>query len=252
MKRTIKIIAVIVIGILSLKATCGKPKITISSLPVITIEDDVYFHNMSITFDGDHYFTLNGGNDEYGKVNEYDIDGNYIDSYSLTIDGRAIFYHPDDQSLYAKIYGSDLFSIDLYLYDAYSEKTDIFVEDNGSPAISPDGTTLYELSQGEVRVIDFADGDVIKTIPISKYYDEHGYKTSIAATNKYLLVWGSPNEVLVYDLNGKYVTKITLPRDGYSFSLSYCNGLLWIAEDADGSTDGATGYWYGYKVEGLE
>jgi len=260
MKKIFKLSLIIIIGIISLKATCGKPKISIAPIPEVTIEDDVYFHNMSITSNGYSYFSLNGGNDEYGKVNEYTLDGDYIDSYSLTIDGRAIFYNPNDQYLYAKIYGYDLYSIDLEYTDAYSEKSNIFTDDNTSPAMLPDGSKLYEMNEGEVRVIDFETGDLIKTFTLSKYYNEHGYKSSIAATSKYLLTWGSPNEILVYDLNGKYVTKITLPQDGYGFSLSYCNGLLWIAQDADatidqdedGNIDSATGYWYGYRVDGLE
>jgi hypothetical protein len=251
-KKIIKLSLIVILGIISLKATCGKPKISIVPIPEVTIEDEVYFHNMSITSDGNHYYTLNGGNDEYGKVNEYDLDGEYIDSYSLTIDGRAIFYNPNDSYFYAKIYGYDLYSIDLEYYDTYSEKSNIFSNDNSSPAMSPDGSLLIELNNGEITMIDFEDGSIINTFTLSKYYDEFAYKSSIAATNKYLLVWGSPNEVLVYDFSGKYITKIKLPRDGYGYSLSYCNGLLWISQDADGSTDGATGYWYGYRVDGLE
>jgi WD40 repeat protein len=252
MKRIIKLMAIVCLGIISLKATCGKPKMTIIPTPEITIEDDVYFHNMSITFDGNHYYTLNGGNSEYGKINEYDMDGEYIESYSLTIDGRAIFYRPDDENLYAKISGYDLNLVDLSYEDTYAEKSDIFTNDNSSPAMSPDGSLLYEMENGVVRVINFDDGDVIKSFILNKYYDEHGYNSSVAVTSKYLLAWGSPSQILVYDLDGKYVTKIDLPQEGFGFSLSFCNGLLWIAQDADGSTDGATGYWYGYRVEGLE
>jgi hypothetical protein len=53
-----------------------------------------------------------------------------------------------------------------------------------------------------------------------------------------------------------------LPRTGFSFSLSWANGMLWIAEyangverDEDGNVTGgkaADGYWYGYRLVGLE
>jgi hypothetical protein len=43
-----------------------------------------------------------------------------------------------------------------------------------------------------------------------------------------------------------------LPRDGFGFSLTWTNGMLWIAEDADGTDVGADGYWHGYKITGLK
>jgi hypothetical protein len=49
-----------------MRATCGKPRPTgemqIKAIEKIKITDKVYYHNMSITFDGDNYFTINGGN----------------------------------------------------------------------------------------------------------------------------------------------------------------------------------------------
>lgn len=55
-------------------------------------------------------------------------------------------------------------------------------------------------------------------------------------------------KVLVYDHNGEYVTEGTLPWPGYGFSLSFCNGMLWVSKDADASTYGGYGYWYGFKI----
>ena len=46
------------------------------------------------------------------------------------------------------------------------------------------------------------------------------------------------------------MTKFTLPRSGFGFSLSWANDMLWIAEDADGGEDGADGTWYGYELQG--
>ncbi|KPJ74571.1 hypothetical protein AMJ52_00215 [candidate division TA06 bacterium DG_78] len=248
MKKIIRYCLFVLVMFLFIRATCGRPKLSTKPMTGVEIMDYVFFHNVSITFDGDHYFTLNGGNENYCVVNEYNADRNFIETYDVGLDGRALFYNPKDKNLYVKIYGTDLWAIDLYNGTAGVRFSDIFEEDNSSPAFSPDGKCIYELTDGDVRVIDFKTGEELERFALESYYDEHGYGLSIAASKHYLFVWEYEDRVLVYDLDGEYVTKIKLPRTGYGFSLSYCNGMLWIAEDADASTDGGDGYWYGFEL----
>jgi hypothetical protein len=65
-KSILKITLLMLIGLLVMRTTCGKPRPTgemqIKAIEKIKITDKVYYHNMSITFDGDNYFTINGGN----------------------------------------------------------------------------------------------------------------------------------------------------------------------------------------------
>lgn len=234
---------------ISLRATCGKVK-PFSKAPsqVIKIADWVYYHNMSITFDGTYYYTINGGNDGYCTLNQYDKQGEFIESYDLEIDGRAIFYHSEDEMLYVKIYGTDLYAIELFFELADVHYYDMFSDDNSSPAATPDGKYVFELVDGKVTMYDVNSGEDIRSYRITKYYEEHGFANSIAASDNYLFVWGDTDEIYVYDHNGTYITNILLPRDGYGFSLSYCNGLLWVAKDADASQDGGNGYWYGFEL----
>ena len=100
------------------------------------------------------------------------------------------------------------------------------------------------------------DGDEDTSFDLSSYNttEEHGYDAAIAASDKFLFVWApnSDKDVLVYGVDGKYVTKFALPRAGFGFSLSWANDMLWIADDADGGSDGADGTWYGYTLKGLE
>jgi sugar lactone lactonase YvrE len=239
----------IVFVLISLRATCGKPKPLIQKpVQVLKFKDYVYYHNASITFDGRHYYTINGGNEGWCMINEYDINGNYIETYDVELDGRAIFYQPKDGNLYVKVYGTDLYVVDLDDETAEIKYSGIFNEDNSSPAISPDGKYMYELVEGRIRVISFNTGKKVKGLSIDDYYDEHGYYASMAASDYYLFVWTDDDEIAVYDHNGIYITEVDMPREGYGFSLSFCNGLLWFAKDADGSTDGANGYWYGYRL----
>ena len=253
LKLGLAVLAVIVFG----RATCGKPNgARVTPAQKMEFIDHVYYHNMGIAWDGEHYFTISGGNTDNSSLNEYDDAGAAVETYDLGIDGRAILYDSDDEQMYVKTYGTDLNSVDLYLEETDAELSGIFKEDQSSVAMSPDGEYLYELHDGEVYVYDASGGDEEASFKLSSYskQDEFGYANAIAASDKFLFVWApdSDTDILVYGLDGKYVTKFALPRSGYGFSLSWANGMLWIAEDADGGEDGADGTWYGYALEGLE
>jgi hypothetical protein len=116
--------------------------------------------------------------------------------------------------------------------------------------MAADGKVFYELVDGKVRVFDFASGKQKKEIAINEYYGEHGYSMSIAASEDFLFVWASDDEVYIYDFKGKKISKIQLPVYAFGFSLSYCNDLLWAAYDADAWIEGDYGYWHGYDLTG--
>jgi hypothetical protein len=255
MKRVLElalaVLAVVVFG----RATCGKPKPAgVTPVEKSSFTDHVRYHNMGIAWDGIYYYTINGGNTDYSDLNLYDESGSFEDSYDFGIDGRAVLYSPDDEQLYLKDYGTGLSWVDLDFEEAGSEHEGIFKDGQSHVAMSPDGEKLYELYAGEVYVYDASTGDEDTSFALSSYNsdEERGYSNAIAASDKFLFVWAadSDTDILVYGTDGRYVTKFTLPRSGFGFSLSWANGMLWIAEDADGDSDGADGTWYGYELEG--
>ncbi|MBS4015809.1 MAG: hypothetical protein KGZ86_05190 [Candidatus Latescibacteria bacterium] len=251
MKDIVKVMAVVMIAIFMIQATCGKPKpVTITPYEEIEIEDWVYYHNMSIAYDGSQYITMNGGNDDYCIINTYEDDGEWLYDFDLGIDGRTIFYDAKKSRLLGKLYGTGLYELKLNEDQANLLYTDVFEYDNSSVAFAPDGKYAYELTEtGYIRFINLNNGKFEKQIKITTYTDEHGFATSMAASDKYFFIWGAlGSEIVVLDLKGRYVTSFELPRSGLSFSLSYCNNMLWIAEDADGADEGYTGYWYGYSL----
>ncbi len=253
MKRAISLClaglaAVVVFG----RATCQRAQPGPRAVERVQFDDEVYFHNVGITWDGDRYYTVNGGNEGYGKVNVYDEDGDYEDSYVVDLDGRSVFYHPDDELLYVKTFGSNIFTVSPEDGETDDALDDIFSEENSSIGFAPDGSYFYEFDDGEVLVYDGLFGEEENSVDIDEYYEEEPYNVAMAASDEYFFIWGSKRDVFVYTLEGEYVSKVTLPVEGHPMSLSWANGMLWVAEDADGSTDGATGTWHGYELVGLE
>jgi len=266
MSREMKLVLVMVAMVLFGAVGCGKAAranvsghvgpTNVTPVQKLRFTDHVRYHNMGIAWDGDYYYTINGGNSGSSDINKYDESGKFEENYDLSVDGRAILYNSDEEQLYLKENGTDLSSVDLDLEEANVEHSGIFQGEQSHVAMSPDGSSLYELSDGKVHVYDASSGDVNDSFDLSSYSsdDDGGYAYAIAASDKFLFVWApnSDKDILVFDLEGKYVTKFTLPRSGYGYSLSWANDMLWVARDADGGTDGADGTWYGYELEGLE
>jgi hypothetical protein len=257
MKKLVKIVLLIILGAVLMRATCGKPnpteETTIKAKEMMRITDKVYYHNMSITYDGYHYYTINGGNTNYSVINEYDDKGKFITRYDLKLDGRAIIYNPDDYYMFVKIYGTDLCKIDLENEEYSTELSEIFANEQSSIGFSPANNVLCELNDSTVTTYDISDGTEINTYYLDNYNSEERFNCSMAASNEHMFVWGnSPKEVLIYDMEGNYVNSVKLPRAGFGYSLSYCNGMLWIAQDADAKNKLGKGTWYGYQLQGLE
>lgn len=255
MKRALRLALAVLGFFVFVRATCAtkRPGRVTPELRV-TISENVPFHNMGIAWDGEYYWTVNGGNAEYSVVNRYDKSGDFEESYDFGIDGRAIGFHAGDGVPMVKGYGTELLALEPEYEDTEVMHEDELESDQGSIGFSPDGSRIYELDDGTVRVLAADDGDELDELEIDDYYGEEsgGYAHAIAASKRFLYTWRSETEISVHDLSGKFITSFELPRSGFGFSLSYCNGLLWIAKDADGSTEGAVGKWYGYKLVGLE
>jgi hypothetical protein len=268
---TLCLLAVVAFAVFG-RATCKKAEPAgIKPVEAMKIKDNVYYHNVGITYGDSRYYTLNGGNEDWGLVNVYDEDGDFVDSWDVEVDGRAIFYDSEYELLYIKPYGTDYYTIDPELGDLGLDVEEFFIEDNSSIGWTPDGEEIYELSEdGEVTVYESYIGMDLDEFELTSYSETHGYQFSVAASDKYLFAWDGPGEeseeedggqptVWVYTLDGEYVDMFRLPRAGFPFSLSWANDMLWIAEDAnateedeDGNIISQDGWWYGYRLEGLE
>jgi hypothetical protein len=232
------------------KTTCYRPN-PFRGAPkeAITFTDHVYYHNISITYDGEYYYTINGGNDAWGVINKYDEKGNSLASYKFELDARSILNSANDGRLYVKGYGTDLYAVNLSDETFEVVLEGVFHDENSSVGISMDGKQLFEHIGGVVRVVDIATGRELRTFTLKDYYDEHGYRNAIAVCKLYCHVWAAENRIIVHELDGTYIATLELPQSGYGFSLSFCNKMLWIAEDADAADYGGEGQWFGYKLK---
>lgn len=236
------IIAVIISG-------CAK-SINLKPDTFMTIEDEVYFHNASITSDSKHLFTLNGGNSDWAVVNEYDLKGNLLKSYNPPVDGRSFFYNMNDKQFYVKPYDISLYTVDLNTDEVILVDNHwwSYWDENSSLGFSQKADKVFERIENWIYVIDFESGMLADSFEVEAF-DEHPYNLACAASEKYVYTWAGVKKVNAYSHDGKFAGQIQLPREGYGFSLSYCNGMLWISKDADANNQGGMGYWYGYKIE---
>lgn len=227
--------------VVSLSETGVKPDL------VMKIEDEVFFHNVGITFDGKYYYTINGGNEGYGKVNQYDAGGKLVTSADVEADGRAIFYNPADGKIYIKTYMRDLLVYNPKLKEANVVAEGVFQDNQSSPALDPSGKRIYELVDGTLYVMEFPSMKEIETIDGLPCGD-FPHSGAIAASKNHLFTWDENGEVYVLDKKGKEIASFKIKNTFHGMSLSWANGMIWAAEDADASSYGGVGTWFGYSL----
>jgi len=67
----------------------------------------------------------------------------------------------------------------------------------------------------------------------------------VALDRKYICSWNTDFKLIfVYDRKGQKVISVDIEKGSYGFSLSFANGLIFLADDGDY----ATGTWYGYNL----
>ncbi|MEO0108422.1 MAG: hypothetical protein ABIK62_04540, partial [candidate division WOR-3 bacterium] len=212
----------------------------------LNFDETTYFHNMDITYDGRYYYTINGGNESYGRIGRYTPSGSYVGSARVAVDGRSIFYNSNDGRIYIKNYGYDLLRYDPATNQVTTVKTGSFHDPQSHVALDPDGRTLYELADGDIYVMDFpalTDRDTLSGL-VGPYAGN-----ALAVSQDYIFTRDEDGTIHAYTKLGMPVAEFSLRSGLYSRCLSWCNNLLWGAIYADGKSEGSTGSWYGYKLE---
>ncbi len=218
-------------------------------LPSIHFSDNPYNHNMHIASDGRFYYTCNGGGYTYGKINKYTLDGVLVTSYDMMIDMRSIMFNKTDSSFYVSGFESNTSERNIYkildfasgsftklypnMYDYYQSGT----------ALSYDCQYIYAFHAGTLKKYKFSDGTLAETLTGLSYGATSD--AVVAVDPDYIYTWdAAAKTVYVYDLTGKFIRNITLPNGNFGYSLSFVDGLLFVAVDGNYST----GTWYSYNI----
>jgi len=206
----------------------------------ITIQHSHPMHSMGITADDSYYYMINGGNAGLGRVLTFDLNGNFVDSVAAYLDGRAIFYNPNDGTVYVKTYLYDLYWVDPTNGNSGLVYSGIFHNSQSHVSLDPATQYMYEHADGTVWVVDLANGNTINTMT-GFLYGGWGYNFAIATDGQHIFTWDE-TQVHAYDMSGNYQESFSLDYGNYGYSLSWANSRMFAAQDASGGT----GYWYGY------
>jgi hypothetical protein len=227
------------------RVVVGEPGAGIDLTPTldITIQHSHLYHSMSITADENYYYMVNGGNADYGRVLTYDLNGNFIQEVGVNLDGRAIFYNPNDGTVYVKVYGFALYWVDPSTGANGLVRPTMFHTTQGHVGFDPSTQYLYELDEGTVYVIDLVTGNTPRSMR-GFLYGGSGYSHAICTDGQHIFTWDE-TQVHAYDMNGNYQESFSLDYGSYGYSLSWANNRMFAADDQSGGH----GYWYGYTLE---
>lgn len=216
--------------------------------PVLTFNDDPLTHNMGIVSDGNYYYSINGGVTHKGQINKYSFYGKLIESYEISLDMRGVFYNVKDKKFYVNCYDKAIYRITDMSSGKYELiKQDLYENEQTSLALSADGKLLYCFNKGELKIYKFPSFKLSKTLTGIDYGSGHSNgEAAIAVSKKNFYTWNASEKMIfVYDLKGKKIKTINISDGDYGFSLSFANGLLFVA--TDGNYD--IGTWYGYNLD---
>jgi hypothetical protein len=227
------------------RAVVGEPGAGIDLTPTldITIQHSHPMHSMSITADDNYYYMINGGNASSGHVLTHDLNGNFVLDVSVYLDGRGIFYNPNDGTVYVKVYGFDLYWVDPATGGNGLVYSGIFHDYQSHVSFDASTGYMYEHADGTVWVVDLATGNTVNTMT-GFTYGGWGYNYAICTDGQHIFTWDE-TQVHAYDMSGSYEESFSLDYGSYGYSLSWANNRMFAADDAAGGT----GYWYGYTFE---
>ncbi len=218
--------------------------------PLFSIEEKTPTHNMHICSDGNYYYTINGGDKNFGEINQYDLKGNWLRSYPFKIDARSILYNSDLEELWVNDYDRRILKVTDMEIGAYETRLKDFYENRQSSlGISPDGSKLYYNEKGTIKIFDAKNGKELFQIGHVRCGDRPETGSLVVAVGtKYFFTWdAAKKEIYIYNLEGKFIKSVIVEKGNYGFSLSYANGYVFVAEDGNGDD----GYWYAYDLEAL-
>ncbi len=217
--------------------------------PVIVFNESPVTYNMHICSDDSYYYTANGGVAEDGKITVYNLQGIPVATYPIKLDMRSIMYNRKDKSLYVNTIEKVIYKIiDIEVGTYEVLYSGLYNNIQASLAIGYKGKYIYAFENGTLSVYKFSDGSLVKTLSGLKCGErEIKGSVAVAVDKHHIYTWDSDKKtVYAYDLDGRFIRSFILSQGDFGYSLSYANGLIFVAH----SESGKTGTWYGYDLWG--
>ncbi|HYV32793.1 MAG TPA: immunoglobulin domain-containing protein, partial [Candidatus Binatia bacterium] len=217
--------------------------------PSITFMDALDSTTMGIAFDGVNYWSTAGGSAR--PVARYTAAGALVAAYPTPLDFRSIFTDPSG-TVFARAFS------DSTIYRQTSPGTFVasgttliggVLDSQTAVVLNTEGTEYIAMSGGTVSRWR-RDGSFLGTVTLSGFgqvANENFYPQNrgIAVAPSYWLTYDGNGRLSVWDFSGHRLNQVILEQAGTSFdsgfSLSYCNGRVFIV-------DSAHGLWRGYDL----
>ncbi|MDR2220059.1 MAG: hypothetical protein LBE24_05705 [Methylobacillus sp.] len=244
---------------------------------------------MTVAYAPDYsrYFIADGGlapmPNEFGapispsQVHAYSDKGEYLYSAKPGLDNRSIYYNPNTHHLEVVTYnissgagftpGSGVFAFKLDDAGKLTDQTDEITGPNSAfgsaatmPAYNPAENVYYAKQErsDKVRVVSLASREPIGEITLdlnaagvkTDETSEHFIAYTGVAGDELALLDVDHKAVLVFDLNGKFVGKSTLPvtmklrANNHYSGLGYANNLFFVYHEPEGEF----GTYYGFRI----
>ncbi|MBD3170319.1 MAG: hypothetical protein GF307_12610, partial [candidate division Zixibacteria bacterium] len=187
---------------------------------------------ISIAYDGDYYYIVNGECDpEDGVLMIFDLDGNFIRTIETGLSARSIFYDSReyiDGEIYIKDNSRNLYAIDVETGNKWIHLADVFQENESKVAFSSSDEVVYEMCSGDVYGIRLYNGGISRTLHGLRHGSGNA-EYAIACNREQLLTWDD-SYVYAYSFSGTLVDSAALPESFYDYSLSYAGNRLWASE----------------------
>jgi hypothetical protein len=215
-----------------------------------TFLDGIGSTSAGIAFDGTNYWSVSGGDMSGNRLARYDAAGNLIATYAPGLDFRSIFTDAAG-AVYARAYSSSTIYRQTApgVFPAQVVLSGGTLDAQSSVVFNANGTEFVAMIGGVVSRWS-TNGTYIGSVNLSgfgAYLGENIYPQNrgIAVGIGYWLTYNTNQMLSFWDSSGNRAAQAILQGAGTnfdsSFSLSYCNGQVFVVDISGGT-------WRGYQL----
>lgn len=211
-------------------------------------------HAVGIAFDGNHYWSCDGGNTSGVRLAEYDASGIGLATYQPGVSFRSCFTNNNTATLYARGYDSSdiLVQTSPGVFSTHVTLTGGSLNFQSSVVLNSNGSGDYIAMNGGIVGSWSASGNYMGAttlIGFGTMFGEENYPAScrIASAAGYFLTYSDEN-LSAWDAGGNRIGTTVLNGAGSTLdanlSLSFANNMIFIGDNAGGT-------WRGYYISAI-